>query len=257
MKSNFRVAVNLKIRLAMLNPDSPIPLYHQICEQLQSRIREGVYRPGQMIPSETELAKSYGVGRPTVRQAMDLLVQRGLIQRKRGAGTFVREPSPPIDLFSLAGTSQAFSAQGVPTQKRVVAPLEKKTVTGDAANPFFGKPAFAMVRLTLARDEPVLLEDIFLDPDLFAGIGDMDLGDKSLSRVVSERFYLTPSDGTQQFRVEPLNEQRAALLDMAPLDPVLVVRRLLNFPKAPGAVYSVLFCRTDRFAFAQTIQNQT
>nr|WP_319396244.1 GntR family transcriptional regulator [uncultured Desulfobacter sp.] len=240
----------------MLNPDSPIPLYHQICEQLQSRIREGVYAPGQMIPSETELSKSYGVGRPTVRQAMDILVQRGLIQRKRGSGTFVKEPSPQIDLFSLAGTSQAFSTQGVPTQKKVIVPLEKKTVKGDVANPFHEKAAFVMSRLTVAREEPVLLEDIFLDTDLFAGIDDMELGDKSLSRVVSERFYLTPSDGTQQFQVETLNEQRAALLDLPPLDPILVVRRLLNFSKAPGAVYSVLFCRTDRFAFTQTIKNQ-
>ncbi len=251
------MTASLRIRQAMLNPDSPIPLYHQICEQLQSRIREGVYPPGQMIPSETVLAKSYGVGRPTVRQAMDILVQKGLIQRKRGAGTFVKEPSPQIDLFSLAGTSQAFSTKGVPTQKRVLLPLEKKTVTGDVDNPFHSKPAFVMSRLTVARDEPVLLEDLFLDPDLFAGIEDMELGDKSLSRVVSERFYLTPCDGTQQFQVETLNEQRASILDMPPLDPILVVRRSLNFPKAPGAIYSVLFCRTDRFAFTQTIKNQT
>ncbi|WP_343054544.1 GntR family transcriptional regulator [Desulfobacter latus] len=256
MKYNFRMAADLRIKPVMLNPDSPIPLYHQICEQLQSRIREGIYPPGHMIPSETELAKSYRVGRPTVRQAMDVLVQRGLIQRKRGAGTFVKEPSPQIDLFSLAGTSQAFSAQGVPTQKRVIVPLKKKTVAGDVANPFHGKSAFALSRLTMARDEPVLLEDIFLDPDLFAGIDEMHLGNKSLSRVVFERFYLTPSDGTQQFQVEPLNEQRASLLGMSPFDPILVVRRLLNFPNAPGAVYSVLFCRTDRFAFTQTIQNQ-
>jgi GntR family transcriptional regulator len=167
----------------------------------------------------------------------------------------VKEPSPQIDLFSLAGTSQAFSTKGVPTQKRVILPLNKQTVTGDVENPFHGKAAFAMSRLTVARDEPVLLEDIFLDPDLFAGIEHMALGDNSLSRVVSERFYLAPSDGTQQFQVEPLNEQRASILGMSPLDPILVVRRLLNFPKAPGAIYSVLFCRTDRFAFSQTIKN--
>ncbi len=85
----------------------------------------------------------------------------------------------------------------------------------------------------------------------------MNLGDRSLSRVVSEQFYLTPCDGTQQFQVETLNEERASLLGMPPLDPILVVRRLLNFSKAPGAIYSVLFCRTDRFAFTQTIKNQT
>ena len=56
----------------MLNPNSPIPLYHQLAEILQNRIRSGVYPPGEMIPSEIGLAKQYGIGRPTVRQAMEL-----------------------------------------------------------------------------------------------------------------------------------------------------------------------------------------
>ena len=239
----------------MLNPDSPIPLYHQLAEQLQSRIREGVYSPGQAIPSEITLAKTFKLGRPTVRQATDLLVQKGLIQRKRGSGTFVKEPSPQIDLFSLAGTSLAFSTKGVPIEKKIIAPLKKKAVTGDVANPFHGHPAFVMSRLTKAKKKPVLLEDIFMDPDLFAGIDGMDLGNQSLSQVVSERFYLSPTDGTQQFQVETVGEKRARLLGMSALDPILVVRRLLNFPNAPGAVYSVLFCRTDRFAFTQTISH--
>lgn len=240
----------------MLNPDSPIPLYHQLAEQLQARIREGVYSPGQAIPSEITLAKTFGLGRPTVRQATDLLVQKGLIQRKRGSGTFVKQPSPQIDLFSLAGTSQAFSTKGVPIQKTIIAPLKKQIVASDVSNPYHGKPAFAMSRLTTAQGKPVLLEDIFMDPHLFAGIDGMDLENESLSRVVSERFYLSPIDGTQQFQVETPGEKRAEFLGMSPMDSVLVVRRLLNFSNAPGAVYSVLFCRTDRFAFTQTIKNQ-
>lgn len=77
-----------------------------------------------------------------------------------------------------------------------------------------------------------------------------------MSRVVSERYYLSPTDGTQRFQVETIGESRANLLQMSALDPIRVVRRLLNFPQAPGAVYSILFCRTERFAFTQTIQNQ-
>lgn len=239
----------------MLNPDSPIPLYHQLAEQLESRIRDGVYNPGQAIPSENALAKTFGIGRPTVRQAMDLLVQKGLILKKRGSGTFVKQPPQQIDLFSLAGTSQAFSTKGVPIKKTIISPFKKENVAADVSNPFRGKHAFVMSRLTTAKGTPVLLEDIFMNPDLFAGIDGMNLETKSLSQVVSEQFYLSPTDGTQQFQVETLGEKRADLLKMSALDPILVVRRLLNFPNAPGAVYSTLCCRTDRFAFTQTIRN--
>ena len=74
----------------MLNPKSPVPLYHQLADILLERIRSGIYTTGQMIPSETGLAQQYGIGRPTVRQAMETLVQKGVIQRRRGAGTFVK-----------------------------------------------------------------------------------------------------------------------------------------------------------------------
>lgn len=239
----------------MLNQNSPIPLYHQLAEQLEFQIRDGVYRPGQAIPSENVLAKTFSLGRPTVRQAMALLVQKGLVQKKRGAGTFVKEPPQQIDLFSLAGTSQAFSTKGVSIQKTIISPFKKEIVAEDVSNPFHGKPAFTMSRLTKAKKTPVLLEYIFMNPDLFAGIDGIDLENKSLSQVVSQRFYLSPTDGTQQFQVETLGEKRASLLEMSALDSILVARRRLNFPNAPGAIYSILCCRTDRFAFTQTIQN--
>ena len=240
----------------MLNSKSPVPLYYQLAEILQDRIRSGTYAPGEMIPSEIGLAKQYSIGRPTVRQAMDLLVQKGLIYRKRGAGTFVKKPSPRIDLFSLAGTSQAFSTRGIPVDTRILSPLKKETVDRDVSNPFHGKAAFFMSRLTLAQDTPVLLEEIFMDPERFSGIEAMDLDNRSLAQVVSEKFYTSPSDATQQFKVETPGALNAEHLGISPKTPVLVVRRELNFPDAPGAIFSTLYCRTDRFAFSQTIQGQ-
>ena len=241
----------------MLNPHSPIPLYHQLAEILQDRIRSGTYGPGEMLPSEIGLAKQYGIGRPTVRQAMNLLVQKGLIQRRRGAGTFVKKPAPSIDLFSLAGTSQAFETRGIPVETRIITPVLRQTVDRDVANPFHGKTAFFMSRLTLADEQPVLLEEIFMDPEMFAGIDEMDLANRSLAQVVSEQYYLTPEDGAQTFKVELPGAKRAELMDLPPKVPVLVVRRELNFPDAPGAIFSNLYCRTDRYAFSQTIQGNS
>ncbi len=240
----------------MLNSNSPIPLYHQLAEILQDRIRSGTYGPGQMIPSEIGLAKQYGIGRPTVRQAMNQLVQKGLIQRKRGAGTFVKKPSPQVDLFSLAGTSQAFLTKGIPVETRIISPMARKIIAKEISNPFHGREAFFISRLTLAEKMPVLLEEICLDLDLFVGIDTMDLTNRSLSQVVSEHYYLAVQDGSQQFKVETPGLKKADLLGLSPKEPVLVVRRELNFPNAPRAIFSTLFCRTDRFAFSQTIQGE-
>src|SRR5438046_1919076 len=84
----------------MLNPGSPLPLYQQLAELLSREIASGSLEPGARLPSELELARRHDIGRPTVRQATELLVQRGLAERRRGSGTFVRQAPRRVDLFS-------------------------------------------------------------------------------------------------------------------------------------------------------------
>lgn len=241
----------------MLNPESPIPLYHQLAEILTEQIRSGRYKPGDVIPSETGMAKKYSIGRPTVRQAVELLVRKNLVERKRGSGTFVKQPNNQVDLFSLAGTSQAFSTKGLKTDINILKPPVVQKISGDEKNPFNGKTAFFLSRLTQVKNEPVLLEDIYLHPELFSGLDKIDLKNKSLSGVVSEHYYLKPKTGRQTFKISFLSDHNADLLGLKPGDPILEVERTLNFPKATKAIFSRLYCRTDKFAFSQTIGLET
>ena len=64
--------------------------YEVIAEDIQNKIQKGVYRADEKLPQEMELCKQYDASRITVREALDLLVYRGLITRRRGAGTFVK-----------------------------------------------------------------------------------------------------------------------------------------------------------------------
>ncbi|SDU55738.1 GntR family transcriptional regulator [Desulfobacula phenolica] len=237
----------------MLNHKSPLPLYHQLADILTEQIRCGTYMPGDLIPSENGMAKQYGIGRPTVRQAMDTLVKKGLVERKRGSGTFVKQPGNQVDLFCLAGTSQAFETKGIKTESKLLAPLAAVNVTDDKTNPFEGKPAFFLSRLTCVKADPVLLEDIYLHPVLFRGLETVDLENRSLSGVVSDQYYLKPETGRQTFKISFLPENKSTALNLNPSDPVLEVERTLNFPEAPGAIFSRLYCRTDKFAFSQTM----
>jgi GntR family transcriptional regulator len=237
----------------MLNPQSPVPLYHQLADILIDQIRSGTYRPGDVIPSETGMAKAYHIGRPTVRQAMDTLVKKGLIERRRGSGTFVKEQSPDVDIFSMAGTSQAFLTRGLRTTLRMVEPVAVQDITDDPSNPFHRGQAYFLSRLTLVDREPVLLEDIYLHPQLFKGLEFLDLENRSLSEVVLDQYYMKPQTGHQTFKISFLPERKIGLLALKPTDPILEVQRKLDFPGNSQAVFSRLYCRTDRFAFSQTI----
>ncbi|WP_319407971.1 GntR family transcriptional regulator [uncultured Desulfosarcina sp.] len=237
----------------MLNTQSPIPLYRQLADILAEGIRSGGYPVGSRIPSEPQLAKDYGIGRPTVRQAIDVLVRKRLLLRRRGSGTFVRQPEQEVDLFSLAGTSSAFTKKGI----RVEVQLLKKTklikVADDRENPFAGGTAFFLSRLNRVDGAPVLLEEIFLHPVLFKGIERMELAGRSLSQVVESSFYMRPTGGRQSFRIVYPDPAKRTVMEMADNSPVLKVHRYLNFKQADNAVFSKLFCNTDTFVFSQQI----
>ncbi len=237
----------------ILNTESPVPLYHQLADILILKIRSGVYPLDSRIPSENILAADYGIGRPTVRQAVDILVKKGLVCKKRGSGTFVRQVEDEVDIFSLAGTSSAFQARGITIDMPILHNISLKKIPLDEENPFAGSRAYFFSRLILAKNEPVLIEDIYLHEALFQGIENIELKGRSLAQVVSDRFYMKPVGGKQNFSICFLTEPRTEILGVSEKIPVLEVKRFLNFSQADNAVYSEIFCRTDRFVFSQKI----
>jgi GntR family transcriptional regulator len=241
----------------MLNPQSPMPLYHQLADILLSGIRAGEFPPDTRIPSELSLAASYGIGRPTVRQAIDMLVRKGMLVRKRGSGTYVLIRQKEIDLFSLAGTTSAFQREGASVKTHILQKIRLAAIGHDSENPFSGKSAYFLSRLTRVEAAPVLIEDIYLHAEIFTGIDAIDLEGRSLSQIVEERYFMRPVSGRQTFRIGYVDGSKAASLAVSATTPVLLVNRFLHFSQAENAIYSELFCRTDQFVFSQTIGGMT
>ncbi|MEV0526135.1 GntR family transcriptional regulator [Streptomyces sp. NPDC050439] len=82
---------------------SPVPLYFQLSQQLEAAIERGALTPGTLLGNEIELAGRLGLSRPTVRQAIQSLVDKGLLVRRRGVGTQVvhSQVKRPLELSSL------------------------------------------------------------------------------------------------------------------------------------------------------------
>jgi GntR family transcriptional regulator len=238
---------------AALNPASPLPLYHQLADLLLERIRTGEYRSGSRIPSETDLARRFRIGRPTVRQATDLLVRRCRLERRRGSGTYVVEPPERVDLFSLAGTLASFERGGVPVKSSLVQRTRRLHVEPDAENPFSGREAWFLSRLSRAHGDPVLLEDLYLDVDRFPRLDRHSLAGRSLSRLVDEQYHLRAESADQNFRVARAGARRGELLGCSRQAAILLVKRTLHFPGARDAIFAELACRTDRLVFSQTL----
>ena len=87
----------------VIDRHSPVPLYFQLSQQLEAAIRSGRIKAGERIDTEVEIAERYGLSRPTVRQAISELVNKGLLVRRRGVGTQVvhDQMRRPVELTSL------------------------------------------------------------------------------------------------------------------------------------------------------------
>ena len=236
----------------MLNTDSPIPLYYQLADILTKKIENDEYKAGTCIPSEIELAKKYNIGRPTVRQGTELLIKRGILERRRGSGTYVKEKQEEIDLFSLAGTSSAFQKKGIKIKTKLISNITK-IVEEDDESPFKKQEVYFFSRVSLVEEEPVLFEEIYLDSNVFFELEKKNIEKISLSKIIESEYFMKPTGGKQNFTIILPDEKTAKILDIKTETPILLVKRFLNFKQSDNLVYTKIYCKTDQFVFSQEL----
>ena len=101
--------------MSLINANTPIPLYFQLQEILRDKIQNGVWKPGEHLPSEEELCAEYNVSRVTVRNSLSRLSAEGLIERAAGKGTIVAKPKVrEMILASLTGSYASVTEGGKP-----------------------------------------------------------------------------------------------------------------------------------------------
>lgn len=103
-----------------LERSSHVALYQQVAERIETEIAQKRLRAFHKLPSEIELTAQYGVSRVTVRQAIDLLVRRGLVIRKHGKGTFVKGPALEHELHELRGIYETIQSTGLSLNLRLL-----------------------------------------------------------------------------------------------------------------------------------------
>lgn len=236
----------------VLDSSSLVPLYAQLAEALRARIARERWAPGRKLPSEHELCAEFGVTRPTVRQALDMLVREGRIAKRRGLGTFVAEPRPPVGLFALTGTTEAFRKQRMKLATRVlsVETVPECPLAGDV------EAAGTMVRLErlrLVNRRPQLFERTWIAADLVPGLERFDFTDRSLYATLREHYGLRVAGGRQRFGAVTAENSIAKLLRIEPRSPLLRLARCMDLTGHPAALYVELFVAEGPFALEECI----
>lgn len=234
---------------------SPVPLYYQIARQLQDDIEAGVIQPGSRLDNEVELAEKLLVSRPTVRQAIRVLVDQGLVVRRRGVGTIVvpRVVRRPIALSSLY--DDLAHAQRKPTTKvlRIAEeppPPEVATrlVLGD------GAPVLVIDRIRFAEDEPIALMCNYIPK----GLVDIDperLSDTGLYETL-RASGISPRVAEQTIGARQATAREARLLEIATREAVLTMTRVAFDDAGRAIEYGSHIYPGSRYSFQMSLVAQ-
>lgn len=241
--------------------DDRLPLYARLRDQLASRIAKGEWAPGDMIPSENRLAEEYGVAVATMRMALKQLSEEGLLERRRGTGTFVKRPAFRADLFrffhvmDMEGNDQPMIPESRIISCEVTeAPADVLAAFGDPAK----SPCIRLERIRLWSGEPLLFEELYLRLPDFNGLEKINFKTSGplLYPVFLDQFGILISSATDELSFGLATDQSAKYLELPQESPVAVIQRLARNPIGRVIEFRRAHGRPERFRYRVTLGEQ-
>jgi DNA-binding GntR family transcriptional regulator len=226
-----------------------IPRYRKLYELLRKQIEDNTYREGDLLPSENDLCILHKLTRPTVRHALDALVNEGYIKKQQGKGSIVSGIPKEIGILSISGTTSAIGTKNL--QTRII--VKPRLQAWD--EPFFFELSAREVqvgcikleRLRLVNDKPVFYDINFLPNLNLPRFCNRNFENKSLFEILRKFYQLEVRGGEQKFRAIKAGRQVAEYLQIRPGTPVLHLMRKIETNRPGYYFYSSLICDTRSY----------
>ena len=230
---------------------TPAPLYAQVEESLVQRIGSGVLPAGSQLPSEESLVAEFGVSRTTIRTTVQRLIQQGLVEIRRGKGTFVARPKLTQELTELTGFVEDMAVHGRTASARVLG--KGITAASDtvarrlALKP--GAPVVQILRVRLADEVPLSFDETYLPEQLGRKIMDADLTVEPIFTLLEKRFNTPLLEAEYELEATAADTATATVLRVAVGSPIFLIERTSFNTKGRPIDYEKLHYRGDHIRF--------
>jgi DNA-binding GntR family transcriptional regulator len=235
-----------------IDRSSPVPLYHQVVQGIESAIHTGLLPPGSRLDNEIDLAAQLNLSRPTMRKAMDELVRSGLLVRKRGVGTQVvsSQVRRPLELSSLYDDLTNNGSKPT-TEVLTFAHLEADDATRQALHLPAGAKVYHFTRLRKVGGKPLALMENWVRDDI-THIDEELLGSQGLYGILRSggvNFRLA----TQRIGAMVANEYQAPLLETEPGSALVNMERTAVDDTGRNVETGHHVYRADSYSFEMTL----
>jgi GntR family transcriptional regulator len=233
----------------MIDKHSSVPLYQQIQNRLIDRISGGEFPPGTQIPSEIELSEQLNVSRMTARKALDVLVSKGILYRRRGKGTYVADDMVSYGLTTMHSFSRTLKARGYQIDTKE---LFKDIVVGPPEILRFlklrpGNQLLIVHRLRFIGGKPAAINSAYLDASIYNPLLKVDLSAQSLLDAMHEVSGIPVAYTMDSVQADLANIEEARLLDLQLGSPVLRVEGVAYSEYGEPTRFSRAVYRGDMF----------
>jgi GntR family transcriptional regulator len=238
---------------AALDKSSPVPLYAQLASRLEGLIAEGGFPVGSKLPPEEALARQYELNRNTVRHALALLVQRGVVRTEKGVGSFVRRArvlAPVHRLDRMTSFVDDFDLDQAEVRDAILSKGRARASADLGAK--LGLPQGAAVvrieRLRLADSTPFVLERQYYDHAVFGRLLDLDIRG-SMYQLLIREFQADLHHSVQTLRAVRAPRPVARHLRLRAETPCMFIESTAYTSQDRPLEVLQAFYRGDRYTF--------
>jgi len=234
--------------------ETPLPLYYKLYNSIKEDFENDKYQKGDKLPTEKEICENYNVSRLTVRRALDELKREGLIDRKKGKGTFFTGKKREEQMSKLRGFTDDVQNSGSKTKSVV---LENKLVKAETEfDGIFKTPKDSRVlmlkRIRYINDEPYAIETAYLNPlaDLrVLNVIDRDMSKESLYHIFQEEFELEFAYAEETLEITVLDKDESDILQQKKGAPAALRTRYTYLKNGQCIEYVKSIYRGDKYKF--------
>jgi GntR family transcriptional regulator len=233
-----------------IDRNSSEPVYTQLVNLLRAKIASGEFRPGEKLPSESQLRKKYDLSPMTVRRVINILVDQGVVSTSQGKGTYVK----PIDLqtssFHLEELQKLFNKKDhaeIKLLKVALVSADESIASKLAVRP--GDDIIFISRLIVDESEPVILHKEFLIYDPTRPIVESEMEFTTLRGLLMGNGLSDFKKGELTIQPTLLSNEEAELLEVPPSSLAFRLEHIFFDFEDCEVSWGQFLCRSDKLSF--------
>ena len=232
------------------------PLYRQVYDYVVRQLTDGVWKPGEALPSEQALAAKLRVSQGTVRKALDALALEALLDRQQGKGTFVSTHTQERALFRFFRLVRP-NGGGRPNPSSGEEAIARRKATANEAAKLdleVGDEVYEIRRTRLLDAQPVIFETVIVPASRFPRLETHTPLPNALYQLYQHQYETNIVSTEEELRADMAQPEDVERLRVPPGTPVLVIERIAIALDGGRVEYRTSRCDTRRFVYAVSLR---